>query len=571
MLFSAISEDVKHFQTSNNYNILLLGETGVGKSTWINGFANYAKYQSLEDAENGGYISIIPSKFTFIDDTYDQTVVLTESDIADFDKNGNIEDCEGGTKIPVTYRFPTRYGTVRIIDTPGVGDVLDVVQENINFQLVLNHIADIEELHCIIIVLKSTQSRRSIHFDYCIKQLLTYLHKDACQNIVFYFTHGRGENYRGGEAISVLYDFLVNNTIDIVLSRDTIYCVDNESVKHLAAARNKISMYKGNQKSFSESWNATISELGRVMKHVSHLKPHKVKNTQSVNDVRHMIMLSAMPLAGITKAIHSAVREIEDAIKNSKSNSSDNVHKLFDSIFQLVAEPLSSAHTICTADKCMKSTSDSSEGYILTYNCMVPSNKVDFKPYRMSPSTSQNVCTKCGCDEKLHENISYTIKRKKQMDNYPSTPQEVTSEPLQSHLENLKELEHEQQLILNVSAQCACFLKNNAIVPYNDKMLNYLALCIDHEERSSVNDTHVKKLEKIRDQYQNEFTTLDAALSQIKDGEQHVEAIDIKTLISKLFELKHGCHVLREIVRQLVKAESKASTSMEFVVELISN
>ena len=36
----------------DDFNILLLGETGVGKSTWINVIGNYAKHTKLEDAVN---------------------------------------------------------------------------------------------------------------------------------------------------------------------------------------------------------------------------------------------------------------------------------------------------------------------------------------------------------------------------------------------------------------------------------------------------------------------------------------------------------------------------------------
>ena len=54
--FSAVSTFLKPFcKQEDSVNVLLLSETGCGKSTWINSLANYLTFESLEDAEKVNY------------------------------------------------------------------------------------------------------------------------------------------------------------------------------------------------------------------------------------------------------------------------------------------------------------------------------------------------------------------------------------------------------------------------------------------------------------------------------------------------------------------------------------
>ena len=191
-------------QPNKELNILLLGETGVGKSTWINGFANYLSFDTLEEAElTSEIICPVPLSFTLTDDNFQQKVVSFGADA-----NENPQKDQSCTQFPRTYCFSFNGVAIRLIDTPGIGDTRGVEQDRENFNNILKHIATFDKLHGICILLKPNNARLNVTFQYCIKQLLTNLHKDASQNIVFCFTNSRSTFYMPGDTIPALQKLL---------------------------------------------------------------------------------------------------------------------------------------------------------------------------------------------------------------------------------------------------------------------------------------------------------------------------------------------------------------------------
>ena len=120
-------------------NILILGETGVGKSTWINAIANYLEFQCLEDAKADNaskIISLIPSSFAFIERNVEHQISIGKTD-----QNENTQAVgKSATQGPKQHQF--KYGPIIInfIDTPGIGDTRGIEKDKENFTDILSFI-----------------------------------------------------------------------------------------------------------------------------------------------------------------------------------------------------------------------------------------------------------------------------------------------------------------------------------------------------------------------------------------------------------------------------------------------
>ena len=110
----------RYCDPSKEINILLLGAKGVGKSTFINGLANYFCYDTLKEAARNKIQVVIPSIFTFTDmDTFEAKTIEIGQRIGS--KNFN-DTGQTGTQQCQSFVFRVGERNLRVIDTPAIGD-----------------------------------------------------------------------------------------------------------------------------------------------------------------------------------------------------------------------------------------------------------------------------------------------------------------------------------------------------------------------------------------------------------------------------------------------------------------
>lgn len=201
---------------STDINILLLGQTGVGKTTFINAFSNYLVHHSLDDAIKGELQVPIPASFSYMDsETFEERIIQIGIS-HECEQTGNIgSSC---TRECRSFVFRINNKNLRLIDTPGIGDTEGVTQDDKNFENILAHISQYEHLNGIYILLKPNEDRLTILFRFCLKELLRHLHVDAKENTVFVFTNSRATSFQPGRSAPVLRQLLNSLQSDTKIS-----------------------------------------------------------------------------------------------------------------------------------------------------------------------------------------------------------------------------------------------------------------------------------------------------------------------------------------------------------------
>ncbi|RIB02387.1 hypothetical protein C2G38_2255622 [Gigaspora rosea] len=548
---------------SQEINLLLLGETGAGKSTFINAFANYFKFNSLNDAISGEIGVLISSTFTITNEEYETKTITIAGDDYDDDKDDDdVEDNigESSTKECGIYVFHAAENTIiRLIDTPGVGDTKGIECDKKNFENILKNISHHKYLNGICILLKPNNSRLNITFRYCIQELLSHLHKSAKDNIVFCFTNTRGTFFRPGDTLPVLKKQLdeleKTSDIEIKIRRDIIYCFDNDPFRFLAAKKEGMEFTYNEEESFEKSWEKSKNESVRLLQHIIKCDPHPIMETVSLNNARQTVLLLCEPLAEINRNIQENMVEVEKFKKEMKiSDIADEKFKkkLTIPYIKLEVVNLERPRVVCTKNSCRTS--------VIQDNCHVKWKWLNTFIQKRSGAMKFGMCSSCGCHAKNHKAIFY---------NSVSTRIEKEVENIKERIDELKKY---QNTVEDTVVKFTQFLKQNAITAFNDAYVEYLGYII-HLEKEKVSDASERNnneilegLEVTKRKYEEKVKTI-KTIGKNESSSDSLSFEDIFKLEQKLYELPD----IGEYLQAIKKEEEEAFKYQEKHYELPKN
>ena len=297
-------------QPADEYiNILLLGESGVGKSTFINAFANYLQFDSLQQAQSGQPSVVIPVSFLMtMNDNFDEKLIK----FGETDPNENHNDIgQSVTQQCRSYVFEISYRKkLRIIDTPGFSDTRGGSQDEMNMKMIFAFINNLSHLNGVCLLLKPNVTRLYSSWFTCFLQIFQCFGENIRHQLIFCFTNARSTFYAPGDTRPLLKSLFTSSPVkNIPFEKKNTFCFDSESFRYLVALQRSLTFKEIDQIDFEKSWIQSVKESQRLRDFLcTEMRPYRQNvEWQSVQNAQCQINLRIRP---ILEAIRNILRNI---------------------------------------------------------------------------------------------------------------------------------------------------------------------------------------------------------------------------------------------------------------------
>eukprot|EP01116_Phalansterium_solitarium_P020017 TRINITY_DN5781_c0_g1_i1.p2 TRINITY_DN5781_c0_g1~~TRINITY_DN5781_c0_g1_i1.p2 ORF type:complete len:584 (-),score=179.49 TRINITY_DN5781_c0_g1_i1:1805-3556(-) len=153
-------------------NVLILGETGAGKSTFINILTNFFLKGTLRKPRVA-----IPTAFLAATEQW----ASCENDVKDRGQ-AQTNDC-------TTYRFRHNNHTMQFIDTPGLSDPRGIEQDDLNLQKIVDAIGSVDTVCAIVVIVNGTNTRMTVNLRNVFVRLRGVLPDALFGSLIVVFTN----------------------------------------------------------------------------------------------------------------------------------------------------------------------------------------------------------------------------------------------------------------------------------------------------------------------------------------------------------------------------------------------
>lgn len=576
-------------------NILLMGPTGVGKTTFINALGNYFVNDSLAAAVRDDMQVIIPSSFSYTGTGSDEDQDITFGQ-RDGNENPNSE-VQSATQQCRSYVFPLGDRNLRLIDTPGIGDTRGVQQDSKNFHEILTFIAQYEHLNAVCLLLKPNEERLTVIFRFCINELLRHLHVSAADNLLFVFTNARTTFFMPGNTKRVLQALLDQHRTDfnvtIPFSQTNTFLFDSEPFRYLAIRKHGIELDLEQTKSYTSSWDRSVQECIRLIRYVVSRPLHAVSNTLSLNEAEQLVRKLPRPIAETANLIEQNIQLAQDHKRKVLENSGIAEQGIPQNEGRIIA--LAKPRTVCVSERCCRMIEVNGEKKIdyiskchdecyLTgveqekiadeklSDCTAMDALTGERYSRMLPArrltfflSILGFCLHCRCPWVQHMHITYEY-RTSRTQFKPRTARISLNDIDQ----RIRDLRGESAKIQEVYKQIAAFLYANSILPINESIIEYLKYFI-REAQMKQDVNVVAGLEKMMEEVSADLNLLKTTVEEQKASGGSTAVIqpsDIFTLVSTLYDLPITGGQIRQQVQGIQFSQQRQTNQRDRLVTL---
>ena len=166
--YHGIKNVISSGESFHPYKLLLIGETGSGKTSFLNLLCNYATIKKqgfelgLEQLKNFNDIEL---------------------------ENAQSKQMESKTSGTALYNVELNSLKIGVIDTPGFGDSRGMDEDRKHAQRIIAALKEVEHINCICLVINGRLSRMTGSLRYVLAEITAILPKTVLDNVVVVFTN----------------------------------------------------------------------------------------------------------------------------------------------------------------------------------------------------------------------------------------------------------------------------------------------------------------------------------------------------------------------------------------------